>query len=159
PFVNRISPKAYRWRRPELVAEDVATLQRRHGARHFEITDEALAPRILVKIAEALAGHPGVEARFVGFARLEPGFTPEVCRRIHALGVRKLYFGLESGAQATLDHMDKGIRVADARAVLRNCAAAGIAFHVFSIVGFPEETETDARQTLDFFLDNAAVIG
>jgi anaerobic magnesium-protoporphyrin IX monomethyl ester cyclase len=159
PFVNHISPKAYRWRKPELVAADIATLQRRHGARHFEITDEALSPRLLLKIADALSEHPEVDARFVGFARLEPGFSPEVCRRIHAMGVRKLYFGLESGSQTTLDHMDKGIRVEDAPVVLSNCADAGIAFHIFSIVGFPEETETNSRETLDFFLDNASVIG
>jgi hypothetical protein len=74
------------------------------------------------------------------------------------MGVRKLFFGLESGAQATLDHMDKGIRLAEAPTVLRNCADAGIAFHLFSIVGFPEETPERARETLRFLLDNAAIL-
>jgi hypothetical protein len=74
------------------------------------------------------------------------------------MGMRKLFFGLESASQATLDHMDKGIRVDDARVVLRNCADAGVAFHLFSIIGFPEETEARARETAQFFVDNAAVI-
>jgi anaerobic magnesium-protoporphyrin IX monomethyl ester cyclase len=72
--------------------------------------------------------------------------------------MRKLFFGLESGSQATLDHMDKGIRVDDAKLVLRNCSDAGIAFHLFSIVGFPEENEGRARETAQFFVDNAEVI-
>ena len=38
-----LAGKAYRVRDPARVAEDVATLHLRHGARHFEITDEALA--------------------------------------------------------------------------------------------------------------------
>jgi hypothetical protein len=133
-------------------------LQHRYGARHFEITDEALAPKVLLRLGDALRAHPEVEARFVGYARLEAGFTPDVCGRLHEMGVRKLFFGLESGSQVTLDHMDKGIRLADASTVLRNCADAGIAFHIFSIVGFPEETEERARDTLQFFLDNAATI-
>ncbi len=158
PFINHISKKAYRVRTPERIAEDVATLHARYGARHFEITDEALAPKLLLRLADALDDYPAVEPRFVGYARLEPGFTPEVCRRVYEMGMRKLFFGLESGSQATLDHMDKGIRVDDARLVLRNCSDAGIAFHLFSIVGFPEENEARARETAQFFVDNAAVI-
>jgi hypothetical protein len=140
PYINRIAGKAYRLRALERVADDVAALQHRYGARHFEITDEALAPKVLLRLGDALRAHPEVEARFVGYARLEAGFTPDVCGRLHEMGVRKLFFGLESGSQVTLDHMDKGIRLADASRVLRNCADAGIAFHIFSIVAFPEET-------------------
>ena len=72
--------------------------------------------------------------------------------------MRRCFFGLESGAQETLDHMDKGIRVAEVPGILRNCREAGIAFHLFSIVGFPEESESSARKTLKFFLDNRNVV-
>jgi hypothetical protein len=145
-------------RRPERVAADVATLHERHGTRFFEITDEALAPKLLLRLADALDDYPRLQPRFVGYARLEPGFTPDVCRRVYQMGVRKLFFGLESGSQATLDHMDKGIRVSDAPTVLRNCSEAGIGFHLFSIIGFPQETEERARETLAFFLNNAELI-
>ncbi|MCB9755815.1 MAG: B12-binding domain-containing radical SAM protein [Myxococcales bacterium] len=158
PSINQIAGKAYRVRDPARVAEDVATLHLRHGARHFEITDEALAPKLLLRLADALEPLQAIRPRFVGYARLEPGFTAAVCRRLHAMGVRKLFFGLESGSQAVLDHMDKGVRVDDARAVLRRCAAAGIAVHLFSIVGFPEETPADVGETLRFFLDDAALL-
>lgn len=158
PFINKVAGKAYRVRAPERVAADVARLYERHGARHFEITDEALAPRLLLQLADALANHSGINPRFVGYARLEAGFTPEVCHRIYDAGFRKLFFGLESGAQVLLDRMDKGIRIDDAQRVLRNCADASLAFHLFSIVGFPEETEETARATLQFFLDNVAAI-
>jgi hypothetical protein len=158
PFINTISPRAYRVRSPELVAADVATLQAHHGARHFEITDETLSPKLLLRLADALDRHPGVEARFVGYARLERGFTPQACARIHEMGVRKLFFGLESGAQKTLDHMVKGIDIGTARAVLRNCADAAIGFHLFSIIGFPEEDEASARETLGFMVEQADVL-
>jgi hypothetical protein len=158
PFINAISTKAYRVRSPDLVASDIAALQARHGARHFEITDETLSPKLLLQLADALDQHPGVEARFVGYARMEPRFTAEVCSRIYEMGMRKLFFGLESGSQATLKHMRKAIHLDTARAVLRNCARAGIGFHVFSIIGFPEEGEASARQTLEFMLDETDVL-
>jgi hypothetical protein len=75
-----------------------------------------------------------------------------------AAGFRKLFFGLESGSQKTLDHMDKGIQVAEVPTLLRNCREAGIQFHLFSIIGFPEETPARAAETLAFFERNADVI-
>jgi anaerobic magnesium-protoporphyrin IX monomethyl ester cyclase len=158
PFINRTSRKSYRIRTPERVAQDVAELTWRHGAHHFEITDEALAPRLLLHLGEALESHPGLEPRFTGFARFEPAFTAEACEQLYGMGMRKFFFGLESGSQVTLDHMKKGIRVDVAERVLANCRAAGIAFHIFSMIGFPEETPELARETEDFFVRNRELI-
>jgi radical SAM superfamily enzyme YgiQ (UPF0313 family)/L-ascorbate metabolism protein UlaG (beta-lactamase superfamily) len=161
PYINKISGKAYRIRSAERIADDIATLHRRHDARHFVITDEALSPKLLLQLADAIAARADladVRPRFVGYARLERGFTPEVCRRLHEMGIRKLFFGLESGSQETLDHMDKGVRIEDARGVLQSCKDAGIAVHVFSIIGFPQESEASARATLAFFLNNADLL-
>jgi hypothetical protein len=77
-----------------------------------------------------------------------------MCEDLYAMGMRKFFFGLESGSQTTLDHMRKGIRVDVAEAVLANCRSAQIACHVFSMIGFPEETEDLARETVDFFVRN-----
>ena len=152
PAINRVSRKPYRIRPVERVADDLHTLNARIGARHFVITDEALAPRFLCDLASALDDRDH-GYRFVGYARLEPRFTRPVFERLHHIGFRKLFFGLESGSQAVLDHMTKGIRLEPARRTLRDCAAAGIAAHVFSIIGFPEETERQARETAQFLLD------
>lgn len=158
PYINHISRKAYRVRAVERIAADVATLAERFACRHFVITDEALSPLLLTKLAAALKRLGLRDLSFTGYARLEPGFTPEVCATLREMGMKKLFFGLESADQATLDHMDKGIRVEAAPRVLANCARAGIAFHVFSIVGFPQEGEASARRTLQFFLDQRELI-
>lgn len=158
PAINEISVKPYRVRGADQIAADCAALRDRFGARHFEITDETLSPKLLLKLADALEAHPDLDPRFVGYARFEPGFTAETCERIYAMGMRKVFFGLESGSQRMLDHMDKGVEVDVAREVLRNCASAGLAVHLFSIIGFPEETEADARETVQFLLDEAGSI-
>lgn len=153
PFINHVSKKSYRVRPPERVVNDVHTLNARHGASHFVITDEALSPRLLGTLADTFDARPG-KFSFSGYARLEPGFTEMLCRRIAGFGVRKLFFGLESGSQAMLDHMDKGIRVERVSEVLRNCRRAGIDFHLFSIIGLPQETVEQARETVRVLLDN-----
>lgn len=158
PYINHISKKAYRVRPAEQVVEDVRVLSERYGARHFVITDETLAPRLLLELAEAFERSSVPPRALVGYGRLEPGFTLEACQRLARMGLKKLFFGMESASQVSVDHMDKGVRVADYVPVLKNCRAAGIAFHLFSIIGLPEETEALARETLKFFLDNVDVI-
>jgi len=158
PFINHVSKKPYRVRSPQKIAQDILSLADRFGCRHFEITDEALPPRLLEKLADELKPHAGRRFSFTGYARLEPGFTAPLCAKLARMGMRKLFFGLESGDQATLDHMKKGIRLEHVRPVLQNCRNAGILFHIFSIIGFPEETETSARNTLRFFEENADII-
>lgn len=158
PFINHISRKAYRVREVERIIGDVETLADRFGCRHFVITDEALSPRLLLKLANALDGDRHRSLCFTGYARLEAGFTPEVCEKLHEMGMKKIFFGLESAEQATLDHMEKGTRADLAPQVLKNCADADIHFHIFSIIGFPQESEASARSTFDFFIENHEVI-
>lgn len=158
PFINHVSRKPYRVRSPRKIAQDVLELNDRFGCRHFEITDEALPPRLLEKLADELKPYGDRQFSFTGYARLEPGFTAGVCGKLAKMGLRKLFFGLESGDQVTLDHMKKGIRLEDVRPVLTHCRDAGILFHIFSIVGFPEETEARARNTLRFFENNIDII-
>jgi hypothetical protein len=154
PYINHISKKAYRLRSVETVVNDLREINRKFGSRHFEFTDEALPPRILEHLADELASQGENRFHFVGYARLEQGFTRSVCHKLAAVGFRKFFFGLESGCQATLDHMDKDIQASEVPALLRNCRDAGIYFHIFSILGFPEETRQQAMETVQFFEDH-----
>jgi len=50
PYINHVSRKAYRVRSPERIVADLVAHHRRFGCRHFEFTDEALAPRLLEEL-------------------------------------------------------------------------------------------------------------
>jgi anaerobic magnesium-protoporphyrin IX monomethyl ester cyclase len=155
PFINRVSPKRYRTRPAERLASDIDVLAGKYNCRHFLLADEALPPRVLDRIADALEPIGRPDLAFSGYARLEPGFTSQLCEKLARAGLRRLYFGLESADQSTLDSMQKGIRVENAPTVLRNCRDAGIRFHVFSMIGFPGESRASARRTIAFFADNS----
>ncbi len=74
---------------------------------------------------------------------------PSVAQLMKRAGWRKVKCGLESGNQATLDRIDKGIGVEDIVRGCRNLSEAGIDVQLTVMVGYPWETRDDARRTLD----------
>lgn len=142
----------YRPRRPELVKQDVQTLQSRYGARCIFLSEDSVAPIRLRMVADAVS-ELAAPIAWECETRLE-GLTPELCRHIARHGCRRLIFGLESAVQRVLDLMDKGTRLENIETALRLCAEAGIAVNMQTFVGFPGETEAEARATLQFLLDN-----
>lgn len=158
PYINHVSRKPYRVRPVDTIVQDIQELYKQTGCKNFLITDEALAPKLLKELALALKQQGLTQFSFTGYARFEAGFTQELCDLLGEIGFKKLYFGLESASQRTIDHMDKGVKVEHIIPVLKHCHHANIAFHIFSIIGFPQESESEARKTFEFFLDNQSLI-
>jgi len=108
---------------------------------------------------------------------LDPAYLREFCRRIAGTGMRwsclsranglaeasaplmkeagcrRVYLGLESGSQATLDLMKKQMTVEDGRRAARLYRDAGIEVAAFFIVGYPGETEVSIEKTFRLALD------
>jgi nucleoid DNA-binding protein len=69
-----------------------------------------------------------------------------------------LYFGLESANERILNCMDKGIKKENVLKICKYCKDSGIWTHLFLIFGFPTETHKEARETMDFILQNNDMI-
>jgi radical SAM superfamily enzyme YgiQ (UPF0313 family) len=65
-------------------------------------------------------------------------------------GLRLLLVGYESGNQAILNHIKKGVRLDVAREFTRNARALGIAIHGTFVLGLPGETPETIRETVRF---------
>jgi len=64
---------------------------------------------------------------------------------------RTIMFGLESGSQKVLDRLKKEQTLQEAEAAVTNAKQAGIEIvHGFFVVGSPDETEADMRETFRF---------
>jgi radical SAM superfamily enzyme YgiQ (UPF0313 family) len=70
-----------------------------------------------------------------------------------------LKLGLESGDQAVLDSMQKGIDLEEASLALKNLGKAGISTYVYLLFGTPPEGLTEARKTLEFVVKHQDCIG
>jgi anaerobic magnesium-protoporphyrin IX monomethyl ester cyclase len=72
---------------------------------------------------------------------------------MRASGCRRVYLGLESGSQATLDLMRKQMTVEQGVRAAAVYRSAGIEVAAFFIVGYPGESPADIERTFAFALD------
>lgn len=122
------------------------------GHRRFMIVDEALPPARLRELSDLFAELPE-PVTWIGYARLDAGHTRDGFVRARAAGCRKLFIGVESGSDRILRQFHKGVDSAQARRVLLDAAAAGLAVHSFLMTGFPGENEGDRQATLNLLAD------
>jgi radical SAM superfamily enzyme YgiQ (UPF0313 family) len=74
---------------------------------------------------------------------------PKTAALMKKAGFRKIKSGLESANQATLDRVNKGVKVEE---IVEGCRAAsreGLEVQLTIMVGYPWETKQDALKTLD----------
>ncbi len=74
--------------------------------------------------------------------------TEKNARLMAGAGFRLLKIGLESANQATLDRINKGIKVEQIMQACKNAKKYGLTIHLTMIVGYPLETKEDALRTL-----------
>lgn len=82
------------------------------------------------------------------FARADQ-FDREIAERIREVGCYKLAFGIESGSQATLDRMDKQLRLESVHRAASICREYGIQSKAFFILGYPGDTVEDLQKSID----------
>ena len=129
------------------------------GARAFYFVDEALPPATLVKIAETfleVQRTTGISnVRWMAEARIERKLAiypePEL---LYRAGCRVLVNGIESGSQAVIDNMRKGIDLKAAQKHLKDSEKHGIKTGWMFFVGFPGESDDQSEDTFRFIQEN-----
>ena len=128
----------------ERVADWIESSLGRHPARIFHFTDDAADPDVLYELSASLIDRD-LNLSFVTNMRFDPRLTPDKLDLYKQAGLRAIYFGLESCNSRVLKKMKKGITLENVEHTLKNCRKAGIPVHLYMIVGFPTETEAEAR--------------
>ena len=122
------------------------------GLVHF--VDSTVPPAFLRQLA---ANPPGVP--WYGFTRVTKELTDkDYCETLRRSGCRMLKLGIESGDQAVLDTLDKGIDIGLAAKALKALKSSGIATYIYLLFGTPLEDKESALKTLDFIRINAGSI-
>jgi hopanoid biosynthesis associated radical SAM protein HpnJ len=138
----------YRTRSPDHVAEEMALAAKLFPqVREFFFDDDTFTddlPR-----AEAIAkrlGRLGLTWSTNAKANV-PRSTLEVLRDN---GLRLLLVGYESGNQAILNNIKKGVRLDVARRFTRDAKSLGITIHGTFILGLPGETRETIQESIEF---------
>ncbi len=142
-----------RYRRRSIAAlrRDITALRARHGARCVMFGDDCVAPGTLKQLAGVFRVLPAMSWECQ--VRFESALTAALLHDLQAAGCRNLAFGLESYSPRVLSSMNKGVRHAEIARILDDCRRAGIAFNLQLFFGFPGETESDARATVAFVVE------
>ncbi|MCX5696559.1 MAG: radical SAM protein [Candidatus Omnitrophica bacterium] len=146
----------YRLRSPENVVDEIehdiklCSKVLKGGEFFFEDDTFTVDKTRAVRICEEIMRR-GLKITFSVNARADNA-DAELFRIMKKAGCRELLVGFESGAQAVLDKMNKHIRLAQSRTFMDSARAAGLQVHGCFVIGLPGETETSAKETIDFAL-------
>jgi radical SAM superfamily enzyme YgiQ (UPF0313 family) len=137
------------------VVSDLNTLKEKTDPVIIHFLDSAVSPSLM----EALSDK-GPSVPWYGFARISRHLADlDFCLSLRRSGCVMLKLGLESGDQAVLDKMEKGISIKMASQALKALKKAGIATYVYLIFGTPAETLKGAKRTLEFTVGHCDNIG
>ena len=144
-----ISGNKFHLRPAAAVAEEMKYLKTRTGVQHIWFGDDVFALNqhwVREFAEEVVAKNASVPFKIQSRANL---MTEDTVRHLKTAGCAEVWMGVESGSQAVLNAMDKGLDLQSVIAARRRLKEAGIRACYFLQFGYPGETWTELRQTID----------
>lgn len=142
-----------RKRSPARVVEEMRRLYDERGVREFQFEDPSFTcdPGHVKEICRLII-ESGMKVSWNCNVRANTA-SEELFAAMEAAGCRRALLGVESGSQALLDRMKKGITLEAVRKTMALARAHGMRVNAAFILGTPGETPETARQTYEFALE------
>lgn len=153
-----VGTATYRERHVDRVVEHLSELKAKHQTRHFYFSQDSVAPKTIVKLAQAIVDR-GLDIRWATDLKPEKYLTRERAETLRSAGAVACALGVESGSPRVLELIDKGAPIEVVGDVIDRLAGAGIAAEAMCFTEFPTETHDDAMLTLDFLAERRDRIG
>ncbi len=151
---ERAEGNRYQCQDTATVINTINTLAGQYQPSLIHLLDNAISPALLRALTATSLAAP-----YYAFARFEQQLCDDdFCRALRRSGCVMLKLGVESGSQAVLDAMDKGVTVALMEQALAALSNAGIKTYVYLLFGTPTEDEQHARRTMEFVCRNHRAI-
>jgi anaerobic magnesium-protoporphyrin IX monomethyl ester cyclase len=144
----------YRYRSADDIVAEVKLQILNYGITAFRFNDLLLNGNLseLEKFCDMII-QEGIKITWSGYVTVRK-MEKKLIEKMKRSGCDLLFIGFESGSQNILDKFKKGVKVEVAEELLRLFAEVGICIHAGWIVGFPNESFSDFRQTVDFVQRN-----
>lgn len=138
-----------------IFAEMIYQRRKYPDLQRFEVEDSALNIDLkeLSDLCD-LINAGDLEISWGGSAIIHPGMDYDLLKKMALAGCSCLAYGLESGSQKVVDSMRKGFKIEEAERLIRDTHNAGIEVLLNIVIGFPNETEYDFLQTMNFIERN-----
>jgi radical SAM superfamily enzyme YgiQ (UPF0313 family) len=148
---SRSSGKKWRGRSAENVVEELTHLIQRYGIKELEFLDDLFCydPDRVRKITELMRTRD-IEIGWTCSVRADIlSKNPQMASWLKNAGCHTIYMGVESGSQRILNKMRKGTTLEEVARSNYIAKKAGLQRLFSFIIGYPEETYTEARSTID----------
>ena len=143
---NTFFKRRFRMKTPPRILEEVDRLHALFGTTHFDFIHDMFTVRrdTVESICRAMAKRRYTWSCSCRTDRLDE----DLLQKMFAAGCTGMYVGLETGSERLQKDLKKGLHLRDAVATLRLARRMGFAVTASLIVGFPQETHADLRDTL-----------
>lgn len=150
----RISNNTKKVKSSKEIAEEMIELHKRVGAKRFSLICNEMNPteEYLNEYLDKLSSY---HEKLDWFCYYRPNkLSYEMLKRSREQGCVLIRYGVETGSQKILDHMNKKLYVEEMEQIMYDTHRAGIWNHINIVTGYLHETEEDIQQTLDFIERN-----
>lgn len=137
----------------ERIVEEFFLLRDKYGARDVSVMDDNFisSPEVALSVSDNLRSR-NFGLTWMVSARIDC-VTREVLKGIKDAGCSFICFGIESGSQRILNHINKRTTKEQIRETVRIAGEVGIPVQGFYMVGMPTETAEEMKETIDFALE------
>ena len=152
--------KKYTVRSVDSILKEIIWLRKNHHIKSFRIIDDTFTIRRahVIDLCKKLI-EESIHLTWSCLSRADT-IDEEMIRWMHDAGCQKIYFGIESGSQSTLDFYKKGIKKEKVKETLDLCNKYGVESGGMFIVGLPGEDEEQIEETIQFIKElNFTYIG
>jgi anaerobic magnesium-protoporphyrin IX monomethyl ester cyclase len=148
---NYVTGRSFRYRRAEGVVREILVWNREYGVTFFPFWDDALSvnPRRLRELCSEFERRLDFPFGFSAITRANM-VTPELLAAMKRAGLLHVNFGVESGDDATLAAIRKGIRTDQVVRALEWAKDLGLSTACNFMLGFPGESVEALSRTLRF---------
>ena len=146
----RISEDTKAVKKPEDIADEMIKLNKLYGCKYFSLICNEMNPSLeyFHRFLDTLLSY---DEKLMWFCYLRPGLLDlETLKKARKAGCVLIRYGVETGSQKILDHMNKKLYVDEIKKIMQYTHEAGIWNHINIVTGYLHETEDDVQLTLDF---------
>jgi len=152
---------SFTWRSSESLIEEIERTYETHGIRDFFFTDSLINGnlKVYMSMVEGLAKFNYKTKANITWGgqyivRKSKNLSKDYFTLTRDSGAYNLAMGVESGSNAVLEHMKKGVTREDLDEFIENFDKHDITCQYMMLIGYPTETEKDFEKTLDLFYDH-----
>ncbi len=124
-------------------------------AQYFFLIDDMIPVKRLLELSKMFKKH---DVKWACQLRPTKEFTAKVLGELFQNGLVFVLWGFESGSQKVLDLIKKGTNIEDFQKVLINSHSFGIKNVLYTMFGFPGETQKDFVETINFLKENSSCV-